>query len=79
MKNNPCPYCEKDAAIYQETHHTNLYIEKFGPLHILKTEVNACPPFVECSRRGEEICAAFIINFCPHCGRDLRPRERGTP
>ena len=79
MEINACPYCWTDSTLYQQTHSTKLYIAKMGGAHILETEVHACPPYADCSVRDFPTHSAFIINFCPHCGRDLRPKKEGTP
>ena len=67
-----CPYCTGVAKLYQETWHTRLYIDKLGRRYILKTETCYCPPYADCSTKDNPRNAAFEINFCPHCGRDLR-------
>ena len=67
-----CPYCTGEEKAYQETWHTKLSIDKLGRCYILKTETCYCPPYADCCNKGEPHCAAFKINFCPHCGRDLR-------
>lgn len=80
MENNACPCCGALPILYQETWHTKLYIDRLGAATILKTETNYCPPYAGCcGNDGQPRRAAFIINFCPECGRDLRPKKEGTP
>lgn len=79
MENNACPYCGTDSALYQQTYSTKLYIGRLGGFRILEIETHACPPYADCSIREFPTRSAFIINFCPHCGRDLRLKEEGTP
>lgn len=57
-----CQYCEGESVKYQENHLSNLYINSFGRAKHLVVEINICPPFR----------AAYPINFCPNCGKDLR-------
>ena len=75
---NTCKYCaDGRMKPYQNTYSTTLHIGKLGRRWIIETEVNACPPFAVCSRKGDSIHSGFFINFCPECGRDLR-EEAGS-
>lgn len=68
----PCFYCSgNDETLYQTTNHTALSIDTFGKYRVLVTRVNACPPFAECCMKGNPVTSAFIINYCPNCGRKL--------
>lgn len=66
-----CQYCSGEFAEYQHSIHTKVYINTIGKAQALITECNACPPYADCSMRGLPVRSAFVINFCPNCGRRL--------
>lgn len=66
-----CEYCSGAFAEYQHTINTKLYINTFGKARTLETECNSCPPYARCSMNGIPVRSAFIINYCPNCGRKL--------
>lgn len=68
----PCEYCRGTEAEYQYTHTTKLSINTFGKARTIITENNPCPPYAKCAMKDIPDRSAFPINFCPHCGRDLR-------
>lgn len=80
----PCEYCDGKHAVpyeetgriltpYQETHRTKLYI---GDLPWagkgLFVRSHYCPSFYGTDYCNRPRMDSFQINFCPHCGRDLR-------
>ena len=69
-----CPFCSGKKALYQETTHTKLYIDTFGESRVLITQCNPCPPYANCSMKKISANSAFIIKYCPECGRDLNIR-----
>jgi predicted RNA-binding Zn-ribbon protein involved in translation (DUF1610 family) len=76
----PCPFCSGEKVLYQETTHTKLYLDTFGESRVLITECNPYPPYANCCMKGLSANSAFIIKYCPECGRDLNtrtPKERG--
>lgn len=72
--NEGCKYCSGKKTEYQYTTHTKLFIGTFGENRTLLVETNACPPYSQCCMKDIPANSAFIINFCPNCGRDLRRR-----
>ena len=66
-----CEYCAAETALYQTTHTTKLYISTFGKHRTILVETDACPPYANCSSCGNITRAAFIVNYCPHCGEKL--------
>ena len=66
-----CEFCSGERTKYQSSANTTLYIDTFGTARILLTECHHCPPFETCVVKELPARSAFIINFCPHCGRDL--------
>ena len=66
-----CEYCSGEVAEYQHTINTKLYINTFGAARTLVTECNPCPPYAECCMKGNPARSAFIINYCPNCGKKL--------
>ena len=66
-----CEYCSGRRTEYYHTTNTKLYINTFGNAQVLETECNPCPPYSNCSLRGIPVRSAFIINYCPNCGRKL--------
>lgn len=74
-----CPFCKGEKVLYQSTVHTKLYIDTFGKSSVMVTECNPCPPFAKCSMKDIPANSAFIIKYCPECGRDLstRTKEKG--
>lgn len=67
-----CEYCSGEFVEYQHTVNTKLNINTFGKAQTLVTECTPCPPYAKCCLRGIPARSAFIINFCPNCGKDLR-------
>ena len=74
-----CPFCGGEKVLYQSTTHTKLYINTFGKSRVLVTECNPCPPYANCSLKDISANSAFIIKYCPECGRDLdaNTKEKG--
>lgn len=70
-----CEYCSGQTAEYQHTCNTKLYINTFGKARMIETECNPCPPFARCCMRGIPARSAFIINYCPNCGRKLEVED----
>lgn len=70
-----CEYCRGKEMLYQYTNATKLYINTFGKARTLVTECIPCPPYSDCSMRGVPSRSAFIIKFCPECGRKLEVEE----
>lgn len=66
-----CEYCAGTSKLYQHTIHTNLYINTFGKARTLVVECYPCPPYADCSHKGTPARSAFLIKFCPECGRRL--------
>jgi len=66
-----CEYCSGTFAEYQHTRNTKLYINTFGSARTIETECMPCPPYSTCCLRGVPARSAFIINYCPNCGRRL--------
>ena len=76
----PCEFCDGTLALYAETNTTKLYINtKNGARAIYtSTKPSTCPENALCALKGVENNSAFIINFCPNCGRDLRKSQDFT-
>lgn len=66
-----CEYCSGEHSEYQHTHTTKLYINTLGKARTLVTECNPCPPYANCCAKDHHARSAFIINYCPNCGRKL--------
>ena len=66
-----CKVCNGEITLYQHTNTTKLYMDTFGKAATLVTECNACPPHADCCMKGISANSAFIINYCPECGRPL--------
>lgn len=66
-----CPICSGEKVLYQNTVHTKLYLDTFGNASVLITECTPCPPYANCSMNGFSANSAFVIKYCPECGRDL--------
>ena len=66
-----CQFCEGKNALYQQTNNTKLYINTFGKARTLEVECNPCPPHADCSMKNIPARSAFIIKYCPECGRKL--------
>ena len=66
-----CEYCNGKRNEYQHTIDTKLSINTFGKARVLETECNRCPPYANCCMKNIPARSAFIINFCPNCGRNL--------
>ncbi len=72
MSKKGCQYCRKVGTEYQHTYSVKISIDAFGKKRVLIVECDPCPPYAKCSRKGIPTRSAFVINFCPECGRDLR-------
>ena len=66
-----CEFCSGSKTLYQYTPETKIYIDTFGSAHVLTTECFHCPPYAKCSMKNIPSRSAFLINFCPNCGRPL--------
>lgn len=66
-----CGYCRGVESIYQHTNTTKISINSFGKARALMVECNLCPPYSDCCARGVPDRSAFIIRYCPECGRRL--------
>ena len=71
MAKNGCEYCSGEFAEYQYTINTKISINTFGRARTIVTECNPCPPYANCCMKGIPCRSAFIINYCPNCGRKL--------
>lgn len=71
----PCEYCAGEEKLYQFTANTKLSINTFGKARTLVTECDPCPPHVRCSMWKIPARSAFLIKFCPECGRRLMNEE----
>lgn len=69
-----CQYCDGKFAEYQRTCCMTLSMGTFGKNRTLEVTAYRCPPFVDCSMK-HPFKSAFIINYCPHCGRKLKEDE----
>lgn len=73
VRRGGCEYCNGSGRVpYQETHSVKLCLNSFGDARTIEVEANRCPPFADCPMVNVPARSAFIINFCPNCGADLR-------
>lgn len=72
-----CEYCAGEDKLYQYTYNTKLFINTMGMAHAIVTECMPCPPYATCSRKGNPARSAFIIKYCPNCGRELSKEVAG--
>lgn len=66
-----CQYCDGEFAEYQRTHCMTLSMGSIGKHRTLEVSACKCPPFVDCYAKDSPANSAFIINYCPNCGRKL--------
>ena len=68
-----CEYCRPAEALYKAHHGAELHLSTLAGRRTLRAEFYnlATPPQAENNTYSAR-CAEFYINFCPHCGRDLR-------
>lgn len=68
-----CEYCRPSEALYKAHHGAELHLSTLAGRRTLRAEFYnlATPPQAEHITYSAR-CAEFYINFCPHCGRDLR-------
>jgi len=66
-----CKYCSSGNAKYQKNHHTKIGINTLGQAQALTVECNPCPIYANCVLKDNAAFSAFIINYCPNCGRKL--------
>ena len=82
----PCDFCNGEKTLYQETIYTKMFINTFGNKTVIEIECNRCPPYSRCSMKDIPVRSAFIIDYCPNCGRPftkeaeekLKNRMRGA-
>lgn len=67
-----CEFCNGGKTLYQHTVTTKLYMNTFGKARTLVTECTPCPPYAKCCLKGDSCNSAFLINYCPECGRPLK-------
>ena len=73
VRRGECEYCGgSQRVLYQETHIAKLFLNTFGNARTIEVEANRCPPFADCPVVNVPARSAFIINFCPNCGADMR-------
>lgn len=72
----PCDICGGGKNLYQTTATTKLFMDRLGDRRTLVVECMACPPYAKCSRNGRAIASAFLLDYCPCCGRPLTPAAR---
>ena len=70
-----CEYCAGETKLYQRTNNTKLYINTLGRARTIETECMPCPPYSKCCMNGIPARSAFLIKYCPHCGRKLDTAE----
>ena len=70
-RENGCEYCNGTEAEYQHTHNTTISLNTFGKARTLLTECKVCPPYANYAMKDIPARSAFIINFCPECGKKL--------
>lgn len=73
-----CEYCDENATdliVYQETRDIQLFINAGGNASALYIEADGCPDIARCGLHHVPLRGAFIINFCPNCGRKLREED----
>ncbi len=66
-----CEYCRGAESIYQHTNTTKISIKGQLGKKALIVESNPCPPYADCCMKDVPDRSAFIIRFCPECGRRL--------
>lgn len=77
VRRGGCEYCKGLKRVsYQESHSVKLYINSFVDARTIEVEANKCPPSLGCGLSNIPVRAAFIINFCPNCGADMRPKTK---
>lgn len=70
-----CEYCSGKRVEYQHTVNTKLYISTLGKAMVLEVECNSCPPYADCCMKGIHNRSAFVINYCPNCGKKMDGKE----
>ncbi len=70
---DPCSFCKGGKVMIGETTETKIFINtgESGQVRTLETECVPCPNNAECSLKNVPTRAAFLIEFCPICGRKL--------
>lgn len=80
VRRGGCEYCNGSGRVpYQETHSVKLYLNSFGDARTIEVEADKCPPMIGCMLSKIPLRSAFIINFCPNCGADMRKEEHHEP
>lgn len=69
--NEACKYCNRQLAEIGHTHTTRLEMNTFGGAQTLVAVCDPCPDHAQCAMKHIASRSAFIINYCPMCGRKL--------
>ena len=68
---HPCEYCAGKRVEIGHSYSTKMFIDTFGKKQTLETECDPCPDYARCSMRHIPARTAFLIHYCPMCGRKL--------
>lgn len=74
----PCQYCGGKRVEIGHSHSTALFMDTFGKKQTLETECDPCPDYSQCCMKHIPARTAFLIHFCPMCGRKLDDADDQT-
>ena len=65
-----CEFCNGEAS--HTSGYADISVSELGKYEVLKVACNPCPPYTDCALKEiMPINSAFIINYCPICGKRL--------
>lgn len=66
-----CNYCGGKRVELGHSHSTTLFMDTIGKKQTLETECDPCPDYSQCGMKHVPARTAFLIHYCPMCGRKL--------
>lgn len=76
--NRSCKYCTgHKSSLYLESKYLDIEFNLVNDAKaIYVTSKNMCPSTANCGFKNTPIRGLFLVNYCPHCGRNLNKKRK---